>query len=60
MRLARSADTAAALAAAAASTHLITPICPEVYDTPDGTRIRIPKIGHYDATDLPTPDRRHG
>ncbi len=60
MRLARSADAAAALADAAASVHLITPICPEVYDTPAGSRIRIPSIGHYEATDLPTPDQRHG
>ena len=60
MRLARSPDAAAALAAAAASVHLITPICPEVYDTPAGTRIRIPNSGHYDATDFATPDQRHG
>jgi 8-oxo-dGTP pyrophosphatase MutT (NUDIX family) len=60
MRLARFADAAAALAEAAASTHLIAPICPEVYDTPEGTRIRIPSSGHYDATDFPTPDQRRG
>jgi 8-oxo-dGTP pyrophosphatase MutT (NUDIX family) len=60
MRLARSPDVAAALAAAEAARPLLTPVCPEVYDTPEGSRIRIPAIGGYDACDLPTPAQRHG
>ena len=60
MRLARSADAATALADAAAAAHLIAPICPEMYDTPAGTRIRIPAGLGYDICDLPTPDPRHG
>ena len=60
MRLTRSRDTASALADAAATTHLITPICPEIYNAPTGSRIRIPAVGHYGACDMPTPEPRHG
>jgi len=50
-RLARSATPEAALAAAAAAP--ITRICPEVYDTEGGQRIRIPEGLGYDECDLP-------
>lgn len=60
MRLGRSADVASALADAAATAHRIARICPEMYDTPAGTRIRIPEGLGYDICDLPTPNPRHG
>jgi 8-oxo-dGTP pyrophosphatase MutT (NUDIX family) len=60
MRLARSGDAAAALADAAASAHRIARICPEMYDTPAGTRIRIPEGLGYDVCDMPTANSRHG
>ncbi|HXQ50486.1 MAG TPA: NUDIX domain-containing protein [Stellaceae bacterium] len=56
MRLQRGGDVAAALAA----THAIVRICPEMYETPEGTRIRIPEGLGYDVFDMPTPDTRHG
>jgi 8-oxo-dGTP pyrophosphatase MutT (NUDIX family) len=56
MRLQRSGDAAAALAA----THTIARICPEVYDSPSGPRIRIPEGFGYEITDFPTNDPRHG
>ena len=59
MRLAASEDVAGALAAAA-SAPAIVPICPEIYDTPSGTRIRIPEGLGYEICDFATPDLRHG
>jgi 8-oxo-dGTP pyrophosphatase MutT (NUDIX family) len=60
MRLMQSRDVASALGAAQAPGHVIAPICPEMYDTPQGTRIRIPEGLGYDVCDLPSPDNRHG
>ncbi|HUK59245.1 MAG TPA: NUDIX hydrolase [Stellaceae bacterium] len=59
MRLAASADVAGALAAAASAPASV-PICPEMYDTPTGPRIRIPEGLGYDICDFPTADPRHG
>jgi len=59
MRLGASANVDAALAAAA-SVPASVPICPEMYDTPSGPRIRIPEGLGYDICDLPTSDTRHG
>jgi len=56
-RLAKSVDAASALAAAAAVADRITPLCPEIYDTPSGQRIRLPPgeglAFGYDDCDLP-------
>jgi 8-oxo-dGTP pyrophosphatase MutT (NUDIX family) len=57
VRLAKSRDVAAALAAAAEAASRIVPICPEFYAAADGLRIRIPPgrglaLG-YDDCDLP-------
>jgi 8-oxo-dGTP pyrophosphatase MutT (NUDIX family) len=60
MRLAQSGDAAVALAAAAAAAHRMARICPEVYDTETGPRIRIPDGLGYEVCDLPTSDPRHG
>jgi 8-oxo-dGTP pyrophosphatase MutT (NUDIX family) len=50
-KLGRSRDVATALAAAAAD-RVVT-VCPEVYDTPDGPRIRIPPDAGYDISEMP-------
>jgi len=50
-KLGKSASVAAALAAARAD-RIVT-VCPEVYDTPDGPRIRIPADAGYDIPDMP-------
>jgi 8-oxo-dGTP pyrophosphatase MutT (NUDIX family) len=60
MRLAASPTVEAALAAASASAHRIATICPEMYDTPTGTRIRIPEGLGYEICDFTTTDPRHG
>jgi 8-oxo-dGTP pyrophosphatase MutT (NUDIX family) len=56
-RLAKSRDAASAFAAAAALADRIVPLCPEVYDTPAGQRVRLPTgLGlamGYDDGDLP-------
>jgi len=59
MRLGASRDVASALAAAAAL-PATAPICPEIYDTPSGPRIRIPEGLGYDICDFATRDPRHG
>jgi 8-oxo-dGTP pyrophosphatase MutT (NUDIX family) len=59
-RLAQSPDVATALSVARKPDHLIARICPDMYDTPEGTRIRISGGLGYDACDMPTPDNRHG
>jgi 8-oxo-dGTP pyrophosphatase MutT (NUDIX family) len=59
MRLATSEDVSGALAAAA-SVPVAGPICPEIYDTPSGPRIRIPEGLGYEICDFATRDPRHG
>jgi 8-oxo-dGTP pyrophosphatase MutT (NUDIX family) len=56
MRLQGTGDAAVALAA----THRVVRICPEVYDTSSGPRIRIPEGVGYEMFDFPTSDPRHG
>jgi 8-oxo-dGTP pyrophosphatase MutT (NUDIX family) len=50
-KLGRSGDVATALAAAA-DDRIVT-VTPEVYDTPDGPRIRIPPDAGYDISEMP-------
>jgi hypothetical protein len=50
-KLDKSRSVAEALAAARAD-RIVT-VCPEVYDTPDGPRIRIPADAGYDIPDMP-------
>jgi 8-oxo-dGTP pyrophosphatase MutT (NUDIX family) len=59
MRLAKCDDVSGALAAAAV-TPAHQPICPEMYDTPSGPRIRIPEGLGYEVCDFATTDPRHG
>jgi 8-oxo-dGTP pyrophosphatase MutT (NUDIX family) len=61
LRLAKYPDTAAVLAAAAATAARIAPLCPDIYSAPGGLRIRIPPgqglaMG-FDDCDIPTADR---
>jgi 8-oxo-dGTP pyrophosphatase MutT (NUDIX family) len=56
LRLQRSKTAAQALADAARQP--LTRICPEVYEAPDGFRIRIPEELGYEVCDLPTADPR--
>lgn len=51
-RLGQSRDVASAIAAAAASAARIVPITPEIYDAPDGERIRIPSDLGYPDCDM--------
>jgi 8-oxo-dGTP pyrophosphatase MutT (NUDIX family) len=61
LRLAKSGDTVAALAAAAGTAAFIAPLCPEFYRGPDGLRIRIPpgqgRAMGFDDCDMPTTER---
>ena len=54
MRLGQNRDVAAALAAAQASR--IVPICPELYETASGWRIRIPSDLGYSPADMPAAE----
>jgi 8-oxo-dGTP pyrophosphatase MutT (NUDIX family) len=56
-RLTRSRTAADAIADAAR--YPITRICPEIYDSPTGPRIRIPQGLGYEIYDQPAADRRH-
>jgi 8-oxo-dGTP pyrophosphatase MutT (NUDIX family) len=56
-RLSRSRTIADAIADAAR--YPITRICPEIYASPAGPRIRIPPGLGYDLCDQPAGDRRH-
>lgn len=51
LKLARSPDVAAALAAA--RREPIVTICPELFETPAGWRVRIPPDAGYGAVDMP-------
>lgn len=53
LKLAASRDVAAALAAA--RTDTIVTICPELFETPHGWRIRIPPDAGYSAAEMPAP-----
>jgi 8-oxo-dGTP pyrophosphatase MutT (NUDIX family) len=61
VRLAKSRDAAAALAAAAATADFIVPLSPEIYRGPEGLRIRIPpgrgRAMGFDDCDMPTSER---